>query len=84
MKPNIKYTETFTLFNSTALHERRTQLCQRFFQCFLNPTHKLHYLEGDGRNVSIELRKPKIFSRPKAKTNRLKDSLVCCGLYSWQ
>ncbi len=84
IKPNMKYTETLTLFKATILHEKRTQLCQRFFQCILNPTHKLHYLLGDAQNVSIEPRKPKIFPRPKAKTNRFKDSLVCCGLYNWQ
>ncbi len=55
-------TETLTLFKATTLHERRTQLCQRFFQSILNPKHKLHYLLGDGRNISIELRKPQNIS----------------------
>ncbi len=80
LKPNMKYTEPLTLFKATTLHERRTQLCRRFFQGILNPKHKLHYLLGDAKNVSIELRKPKIFPRPKAKTNRFKNSLVCDGL----
>ncbi len=62
IKPNTKYTETLTLFKATTLHESRTHLCQRFFQGILNPKHKLHYLLGDARNVSIELRKPKIIS----------------------
>ncbi len=77
IKPNMKYTETITLFKATSLHERRTELCQRFFQGILNPKHKLHYLLEDARNISIELRKPNIFPRPKAITNRFSDSLVC-------
>ncbi len=32
IKPNMKYTETLTLFKVTTLHERKTQMCQRFFQ----------------------------------------------------
>ena len=84
IKPNMKYNETLTLFNVTTLHKRRTELCQRFFQSMLNPQHKLHYLLADARNVSVELRKPKKFPRPKTKTNRFKDSLVCYGLYKWQ
>ncbi len=84
IKPNMKYTETLTFFKATTLHERRTQLCQRLFQSILNPKDILHYHLGDARNVSIELRKPKIFPKPKAKTNRFKDSLVCYGLYNWQ
>ncbi len=83
IKPNMTYIETLTLFKATA-HERRTQLCQRFFQGILNPKHKVHCLLGDARNVSIELIKPKIFPRPKAKPNWFKDSLVCYGLYNWQ
>ncbi len=82
IKPNMKYTETDTLFKATTLHERRTQLCQRFVQGILNPQHQLHYLLEDARNVSIELRK--YFPRAKAKTNRFKDSLVYYGLYNWQ
>ncbi len=69
LKPNMKYTEILTLFKATTLHERRAQLCQRFFQGILNPKHKLHYLLGDASHVMIELRKPKIFPRPKANTN---------------
>jgi hypothetical protein len=84
INPNMKYTETLTLFNITTLHKRRTQLCKTFFQRMLSPKHKLHYLLADARNVSVELRKPKRFPRPKAKTNRFKDSLVCYGLYNWQ
>ncbi len=76
IKANMKYTETLTLFKATTLHERRTQLYQKFFQCVLNPKHKLHYLLGYARNVSIELRKPKLFPRSNAKTNQFKDSLV--------
>ncbi len=69
IKTNMKYTETLTFFKATTIHERSTQLCQRFFQGILKPKHKLHYLLGYARNVSIELRKPKIFPIPKAKTN---------------
>ncbi len=83
IKPNMKYTEPLTFFKATILHERRAQLCQRFFQGILNPKHKLHFLLGDARNVLIELRKQKIFPIPKAKTNRFEDSLVCYGLYNW-
>ncbi len=72
IKPNMKYTETLTLFKATTLHERRTQLCQIFFQGILIPTHKLHYVIGDARNVSIELRKPTKFPRSKAKLTDLK------------
>ncbi len=81
IKPYMKYTETLTLFKATTLHERITQLCQRFLQGILNPKHKLHYLLVDARNVSIELRQPNIIPRQKAKTNRFQDSLVCYGLY---
>ncbi len=67
IKPNMTYTETLTFFKASTLLERRAQLCQRFFQGILNPKHKLHYLLGDARNVSIELRKPKIISYTKSK-----------------
>ncbi len=67
IKHNMKYTETLTFFKATTLHQRRTQLCQRFFKGILNPKHKLHYLLVDARNVSIELRKPKIFPTAKSK-----------------
>ncbi len=79
IKSNMKYTETLTLFKVTTLHERKTQLRQKFFQGILNPKHKLYFLLGDVRNVLIELRKPNIFLTPKAKTNQFKDSLVCYG-----
>ncbi len=51
IKPNMKYTETLTLFKATTIHERRTQLYQRFFKGILNPKHKLLYLLGDIRNI---------------------------------
>ncbi len=76
IKSNMKYTETLTLFKVTTLHERKTQLRQKFFQGILNPKHQLYFLLGDVRNVSIELRKPNIFLTPKAKTNQFKDSLI--------
>ncbi len=84
IKPYMKYTETLTLFKATTLHERRIQLCQRFFQRILNPKHTLHYLLKDTRNISIELSKPTTIARPKAKINWFKDSLLCYGLYNWQ
>ncbi len=68
IKPNMKYTETLTLFKATTLlHERRTQLC-RFYQGILIPKYKPHYLFiADARNVSIELRKPQKKSYTKSK-----------------
>ncbi len=72
IKLNMKYTETLTLFKATTLDERRTQLYERFFQGILNPKHKLYYLLGDARYVSIELRKPPKIRDQKQKLTDLK------------
>ena len=69
--PDISYREFLEATLLPSLSQRRHKLCQSYFDKTINPSHKLHYLLPEKRN----LRNNANFTQFRCFSNRFKNSL---------
>ena len=74
--PDRTYSEVLKQTGLCTLKERRDTICVNYFKKMINPRHKLHHILPKRRNSIHNTRNPKMFSIPKARTNRYKNSLI--------
>ena len=75
---DVSYTEALKTANINILSQRRSELCQSFFQqTIFNPNSQLfHLLPFNTNHPSVTLRKPRVFAAPLCKTNRFSNTLI--------
>jgi len=73
--PSLDYNDALSLHNLPKLHDRRTDLCWRFFSKITLPGSKLLELIPPKRTRQ-SLRSQKSYSVPRCCTNRLENSLI--------
>ena len=75
---DLSYKETLAKSGLSNLYQRRSKLCQTFFnKFFINSEDKLHaLLPFNASKPSITLRKNRAFTIPPCKRNRFRDSFI--------
>ena len=75
---NLSYKEALAKSGLSNLYQRRSELCQTFFnKFFVNSEDKLHdLLPFNVSKPSVTLRKNRTFTTPPCKTNRFRDSFI--------
>ncbi len=82
--PDLCYRDALAQAHLTTLHDRREELCRRFFHAMMVPNHKLHHLLPSQRTVHHRLRRQTRFPTIRAKHERYKKTLIPYGLEHWQ
>jgi hypothetical protein len=80
--PSISYEEALKEANLSTLAERRDELCKRLFIACKEPSHKLHPLLPEVREITHSQRNAYQYHLPRVKTDRFKDTFINYSLFN--
>lgn len=81
--PDLKSTDATNVSGLESLCDRRESRCRTLFQQMCNSSHSLHHLLPAPR-VSEKTRSKMLYSLPKVRTNRFKNSPINYCLFNYQ
>ena len=84
--PELSYAKALELSGLLTLYDRRGAIgAKLFYEICANQCHSLHKLLPNKYQASYSLREQRIFTRPKGKTERCKNSFLLSYVYSnWE
>ena len=82
MLPSLSYNERLSELGLPTLHERRVELCRRFYKSVVRQ-HKFHDVLPSTVERPYSLRNSRTFSLVKCRTKRFQDSLIPYAVKSW-
>ena len=82
MLPSLSYNERLSELGLPTLHERRVELCRRFYKSVVRQ-HKFHDVLPSTVERPYSLRNPRTFSLVKCRTKRFQDSFIPYAVKSW-
>jgi hypothetical protein len=82
--PNYDYSESLKVSKLCTLYERREVQCRKLFCAMAKPTHKLHHLLPDPRQLNYDIRRPTTLPNLRASTTRYHKTFVPYAIRQYQ
>ena len=77
ISPVMLYRECLDSLGLPTLYDRGNGLCRQLFDSIaINPEHKLYHLLPPRKQSSYNLRRPKLYNKPRSYTERFRRSFV--------
>ena len=70
------YADILSNVGLQTLKDRRDCICKTYFNNMKAHTHKLHHLLPGGRHVNYEMRQSNLYTLPKTRTNKYRNSFI--------